>query len=54
MGWPAPLDRAFLPAQGKPIKTLADARNFLLTLPKSRHKEPDTRKMRCRRLLRPC
>jgi hypothetical protein len=41
MGWSAPLDRTFLPTQGKPIKTLVDARNFLLRLPKSRHADDD-------------
>jgi len=41
MGWSAPLDRTFVPEKGKPIKTLADARDYLLKLPKSRHKEDD-------------
>lgn len=39
MGWSTPLDRTFVPEKGKPIKTLADARDYLLKLPKSRHKE---------------
>jgi len=41
MGWSAPLAKEFVPPNGKPIKTLADARDFLLKLPKSRHKEDD-------------
>lgn len=41
MGWSAPLDKTFVPPKGKPIKTLADARDFLLKLPKARHKEDD-------------
>jgi hypothetical protein len=41
MGWSAPLDKEFVPPKGKPIKTLADARDYLLKLPKSRHKEDD-------------
>lgn len=39
MGWSAKLGEFFVPANGKPIKTLADARNYLSKLPKTRHQE---------------
>jgi hypothetical protein len=35
------LDKTFSPPKGKRIKTLADARDYLLKLPKSRHREHD-------------
>ena len=41
MGWSAKLDKTFSPPKGKRIKTLADARDYLLKLPKSRHREHD-------------
>jgi hypothetical protein len=41
MRWSAPLVKTFVPPKGKPIKTLADARDYLLKLPKSRHQEDD-------------
>lgn len=34
MGWPAPLDKVFVPRKGKQIKTLAGAYAYLLKLPK--------------------
>lgn len=41
MSWSTKLDMTFSPPKGKRIKTLADARDYLLKLPKSRHKEND-------------
>ena len=41
MGWSAPLGKVFVPTKGKPIEMLADARDYLLKLPKSRHNEDD-------------
>jgi hypothetical protein len=41
MRWSEPLTKQFISPKGQPIKTLADARAFLLTLPKSRHAEDD-------------
>ena len=41
MSWSSKLDKTFAPSKGKQIKTLADARDFLLSLPKSRHSEDD-------------
>ena len=41
MSWSAPLIKTFASPQGKPIKTLANARDYLLKLPKSRHAEDD-------------
>jgi len=41
MRWSALLDKEFVPPKGKPIKTLAEVRDYLLSLPKSRHKEDD-------------
>jgi len=37
MRWSIPLSKTIVPAKGKPIKTLADARDYLLNLPKDRH-----------------
>jgi hypothetical protein len=39
MGWSDPLSKTIVPSKGSPIKTLADARDYLLNLPKSRQKE---------------
>ena len=39
MSWSASLSKIIVPPKGPPIKTLADARDFLLKLPKSRQKE---------------
>jgi hypothetical protein len=41
MRWSEPLSKQFVSPKGQLIKTLADARAFLLTLPKSRHAEDD-------------
>jgi len=41
MGWSARLEKAFVSPKGQPIRTLGDARDYLLSLPKSRHKDDD-------------
>jgi hypothetical protein len=41
MRWSEPLTKQFISPKGQPIKTLADARDYLLKLPKSRHAEND-------------
>lgn len=41
MSWSSKLDMTFSPPKGKRIKTLANARDYLLKLPKSRHTEND-------------
>jgi len=37
MGWSAALSKIIVPAKGPQIKTLADARDYLLNLPEERH-----------------
>jgi hypothetical protein len=39
MRWSVPLSKTIVPAKGPPLKTLADARDYLLNLPKDRHDE---------------
>lgn len=39
MRWSAALSKTIVPAKGPPIKTLADARDYLLKLPMARHEE---------------
>jgi len=39
MRWSVPLPKTIVAASGPPIKTLADAREYLLNLPKDRYDE---------------
>jgi hypothetical protein len=41
MRWSATLVKTITPPKGRPIRTLADARAYLLALPKSRQKDED-------------
>jgi len=40
VSWKARLLKPIIPAKGKPILTLDDARKYLLSLPEARHSEP--------------
>ena len=40
MSWKARLLKPIIPAKGRPILTLDDARRYLLSLPEDRHSDP--------------